>query len=153
MEKIAYCSRDNARTRVQWNASKNAGFTDGDETWLKVNPDYVNINAESAELNPDSVLHYYKKLIKLRKADKSFVYGTYRELLHNNRKLLVYLRKSEYGTLLVVNNFANATVKLRIPKNIKPENFRLITSNYSDTEEHPSQRVLRPYESAVYKLS
>lgn len=152
MKKIAYCSRDNARTPVQWNAGKNAGFTDGDSTWIKVAPSFKEINAETAELDPASVLHYYKKLINLRKNDKAFVYGTYRDLAPKSRKILAYLRESEYGTLLVVNNFTNKTVNFVPPKTVKGKNFRIVTSNYENSPESPQKTVLRPYESIVYKL-
>lgn len=150
---IAYCSRDNARTPMQWNAGKNAGFTDGESTWLKVANSYVDINAETAELTPDSVLHYYKKLIKLRKSDKAFVYGTYLDLMPKSKKLLVYLRESEYGTLLVINNFANKAVKFAPPKTVKNGQYRLVVSNYADSPNTIQKTVLRPYESIVYKLS
>ena len=149
MNKIAYCSRDNARTPVQWNAGKNAGFTDG-EPWLKVAPSYKELNAESAELNPNSVLHYYKKLIALRKENKAFVYGQYRDLLPKSKKLLVYLRESEYGTLLAVNNFTDKPVKFTPPKAVKGKELRLMTSNYDDSPKTVEKTVLRPYESIVY---
>lgn len=152
MKKIAYCSRDNARTPMQWNAGKNGGFSDGNETWLKVNPDYVNTNAEAAALNPDSTLNYYKKLIKLRKSDKSFIYGTYRDCAKSNKHVLAYLRESEYGTLFVVNNFANKTVKFTPAKTLMNKDFRLVTSNYGDTPMQLQPLTLRPYESAVFKL-
>lgn len=153
MKNIAYCSRDNARTPMQWNAGKNAGFSDADETWLKVAPSFKEINAEAAELEPKSVLHYYKKLIALRKSDKSFVYGTYKDLNPSNKQLLVYLRESDYGALLVVNNFANKSVKFTPQKNVRGKDFRLVTSNYDDSPQSPQKTLLRPYESIVYKLT
>ena len=154
MKRIRYCSRDNARTPVQWDASNNAGFTDGDTTWMKVNPNYVTINAEAAELDPDSVLHYYKKLIALRKSDKAFVYGTYRDYYKNSRKLMVYERESEYGTLFVVCNFANKSANFTPPKSMaKNGEFHLVTSNYGDSPSELQATKLRPYEAIVYKLN
>ena len=153
MKRIQYCSRDNARTPVQWDASDNAGFTDGAETWLKVNPNYTKINAEAAELDTDSVLHYYKKLIALRKSDKAFVYGTYRDFYKHSSKLMVYERESEYGTLLVACNFANKSVNFTPPKCVaKKGNFALVTSNYADSPTDLQATKLRPYEAIVYKL-
>ena len=154
MKRVAYFSRDNARTPVQWDDSNNAGFTDGADTWLKVNPNYTEINAKAAELDKDSVLHYYKKLIALRKSDKAFVYGTYTDYCKNSRKLLAYERESEYGTLFVVCNFANKYVNFTPPKPVTAKgNYSLITSNYTDSPDRLKATKLRPYEAIVYKLS
>lgn len=150
MKKLAYCSRDNARTPVQWDDTQNAGFTTG-EPWLKVAPSYREINAKQAENDGNSVLHYYKKLIKLRKNDKAFVYGKYRDLMPKSKTLLVYLRESKYGTLLVVNNFANKRVKFALPKSSDGKEYKLVTSNYTDSPAKPQTTVLRPYESIIYK--
>ena len=151
IKKIAYCSRDNARTPVQWDDTANAGFTTG-EPWLKVAPGYKEINAAKAEREETSVLHYYKKLIALRRGDKAFVYGKYEDLLPKSKKLLVYLRESEYGTLLVINNFANKSVKFTRPTTIADKDFLLVTSNYDDSPSTLQKTMLRPYESIVYKL-
>ncbi len=152
MRRTAYCSRDNARTPMQWNNSKNAGFTDADTTWLKVNPNYVEINAEQAQNDPNSVLNYYKKLIQLRKSDKAFVYGTYKDFYKNSSKIWAYLRESEYGKLFVVCNFANKEVNFTPPKELASQNYQLVTSNYQDSCITPQKTKLRPYEAVVYKL-
>ena len=152
MKMIAYCSRDNARTPVQWSAGKNAGFTDGEDTWLPVTSNYVEINAESEENDENSVLHYYKKLISLRHGDKAFVYGTYKDVAKNNGKVLAYLRESEYGTLLAVNSFSLKKARFVLPKGLRGKQWELITSNYENSPERPDRISLRPYESVVYRL-
>ena len=153
MKRIAYCSRDNARTPVQWDNSKNAGFTDGDETWLKVNPNYVEINAKAAEQDENSVLHYYKNLIALRKADKAFVYGTYEDYFKRSKSVWAYKRESQYGQLFVVCNFANKYVRFTPPKQIaKQGNYTLVIANYNDAPQQLQRTTLRPYEAIVYKL-
>ncbi len=151
MKNIAYCSRDNARTPMQWNDSQNAGFTDGESTWLKVNPNYTTINAQQAEQDQDSVLHYYRKLIQLRKSNLEFIYGSYIEYHKNNKKLLCYGRESEYGTLFVVNNFSTKNTKFVLPKELVGK-YVLVTSNYADSPQTLSNCILRPYESVVYRL-
>ena len=152
MKRIAYCSRDNARVPVQWASTANAGFTDGATTWLKVNPDYVNTNVADEENVPDSVLNYYRKLIALRHADKAFVYGTYKDYYPHDKRLMCYLRESQYGTLFVVANFADKDVKFAVPKEIANQGFTFVTSNYDDTPQTLQNCTLRPYEAAVYKL-
>lgn len=152
MKRIAYCSRDNARTPMQWDDKNNAGFTDGATTWLKVNPTYKQINVATEENDENSVLNYYRKLIALRHKDLSFVYGTYTDLLPHHRKLMCYLRESEYGTLLVVCNFADKKVKFLLPEQVKGD-FCKVTSNYGDSPPKAETCVLRPYEAIVYKKS
>ncbi len=67
LEACSRLSRDNARTPMQWNTQENAGFTTG-TPWLKVNDNYTEINVETQDTDPDSVLNYYRKLIALRKS-------------------------------------------------------------------------------------
>ena len=78
MESIYAKGRDNARTPMQWNADKNAGFTTG-EPWIKVNPNYTEINVEAQENDPGSVLNYYRALIQLRKDQDVIRDGDYRD--------------------------------------------------------------------------
>lgn len=150
MKRIKYFSRDNARTPMQWNETENAGFTTAYNGWLPVAPNFKEINVEIEENDEKSVLNYYRKLISLRKCDKSFIYGTYTDLLPKNKKLWVYKRESEYGTLLIACNFSLKNQKLNLPKNIEG-NFKLVTSNYTDSKNELSQMTLRPYEAVVYK--
>lgn len=152
IKNIAYCSRDNARTPMQWTSGKNAGFTDSEETWLPVTPNYVEINAEKELNEPDSVLGYYKKLIALRHADKAFVYGTYVDVAPKNGKALAYLRQSEYGTLLVVNSFSLKKAEFTLPKNLRGKQWEIVISNYENSSPLPDKITLRPYESVVYRL-
>ncbi len=151
MKNVAYCSRDNARVPMQWSDSKNAGFTDGETTWLKVNPNYTTINAASAEADPDSVLHYYKKLIALRKSNKAFIYGAYTDLCPKNKKLLVYLRESQYGNIVVVLNFSLRNTKFKVPPQLTKQNYKKLTSNYNDSADFLQDTVLRPYEAIVFQ--
>lgn len=149
MKNLAYCSRDNARTPMQWDDGKNAGFTDGETTWLKVADSYKEINAKKALEQENSVLHYYRKLIALRKADKAFVYGTYENLSKSDKNVWAYLRESHYGNLVIVCNFANKNVKYKMPQ--VNGSYTLITSNYDDSPTDMRITQLRPYEAIVYK--
>ena len=97
-------SRDNARTPMQWDDSKNAGFTEG-TAWIKVNENYRYVNAASQIKNPDSVFSYYKKLIQLRHENDIIVYGTYNLLLPESDELFVYTRTLGDERLMVICNF------------------------------------------------
>lgn len=87
-------SRDNARTPVQWSSQENAGFTTG-TPWLKVNDNYKEINVESQEEDPDSVLHYYRKLLALRKSPEYkevFTYGEFVPVYEDTESIMAYYR-------------------------------------------------------------
>ena len=100
-------SRDNARTPFQWDSSAHGGFTKG-TPWLFVNPNYTRINAKAQMDDPDSILHYYQKMIALRKDpayQETLVYGDCIPLWENCHNLMAYYRKSEAQTLLIAGNF------------------------------------------------
>ncbi len=152
--------RDNSRTPMQWEGlSDKAGFTSGDSTWLGVNPNYVDINVEAQLGDPDSILSFYKKLIRLRKDQPVFVYGTYELLLANHPKLFAYTRKWGKKVALVVNNFSEEVTRFRVPGSSvvntggKLGDFELVLANYegADVKLH-KEFTLQPYETRVYIL-
>ncbi|MDR1096055.1 MAG: alpha-glucosidase [Spirochaetaceae bacterium] len=161
MEAIRRRGRDNARTPMQWDAGKNAGFTTG-TPWIAVNPNYPEINAEDQIADPHSVFSFYRKLIALRKnspARDLIVYGRYNLLLPGDERLYVYERSLEGGRpaqrLLVLCNFTAETVPVdfaalcqNMPPNLPPEAYRLLISNYNEAE--IAQTALRPYEASAY---
>ena len=147
MKRLAYCSRDNARTPVQWNSGKNAGFTTG-TPWIKVNPNYNQINISQQETQKTSTLNYYRKLIQLRKEHDVFVFGTYKDLLPKSNKVWIYRRNYNDDEIVVFNNFTTKPVKVAPLKNA--DEYTLLTSNYPNSATQPTKRKLHPHESAVY---
>ena len=114
---IAYKSRDNARTPMQWDASENAGFTTG-TPWIMVNPNYKTINAAAELQDPDSVFHHYQKLIALRRNSPwsdIIVYGSYRLLAPEDEAVYAYLRQLGEQRLLVVCNLSPNPVVFPVP--------------------------------------
>lgn len=140
-------SRDNARTPMQWDASANAGFTTG-TPWIGVNPNYTEINAEAAVADPDSVFHYYRKLLALRKENDIIVYGKYELLLPEDESLFVYTRSYEDQKLLVVCNFTENAVSYEIPEEFA--NGTCLIQN-CDRSEFAGAVTLKPYEAFVLK--
>ena len=108
-------SRDNARTPMQWNSGKNAGFSDS-SPWIKINPNYGEINAEEQTGRNDSVFSYYKRLIELRKEMEIITSGSYGLLLEDDKDLFVYTRSFEHEKLLVACNFTGRERNLAIPE-------------------------------------
>ncbi|EJF00527.1 glycoside hydrolase family 13 protein [Liquorilactobacillus mali] len=143
MRYLATESRDNARTPMQWNDSKNAGFTDG-TPWMKLNENYSEINAEKELSNQNSIFYYYRKLIDLRHSSDLIVYGNYVELDPDDEEVFAYKRKYEGKTLLVIGNFTDKNV---VRNYDVPKNKQLIISNYDDK----NVKELRPYETRVYE--
>ena len=145
MASIYAKGRDNTRTPMQWDDSTHGGFTNG-EPWIKVNPNYRNINAKEQMDDANSIFHYYKKLIQLRKSHEVFVKGKYELLLEEHKDLFIYTRTFEDTVLLVVANFHNARVPFELSN---PEGeIECLIKNYPDQEEG----YFRPYEAAMYFL-
>lgn len=142
---IHFMGRDNARTPMQWNDKEQAGFTGG-VPWIKVNPNYRTINAKEQMENPDSVFHYYQKLITLRKSHEIIVYGSYELLLPEDDKLFVYRRALATQQLLVVCNFSDQKVSCRIPDEFR--DAELLITNYPERTMGGLTEVL-PYEAFV----
>jgi oligo-1,6-glucosidase len=156
-------SRDNARTPMQWDSSKNAGFTTG-TPWIKVNPNYKEINVAEALADPNSVFHYYKKLIQLRKEHPVIVYGIYDLLIAPHKRstprsgsvdeeIYAFTRTLGQDRLLVILNFSGNMPRFQLPENIVFASPELLISNYAvNPNEDIHQITLRPYEARVYRL-
>jgi len=134
-------SRDNARTPIQWTAGKNAGFTTG-KPWMPINPNYTRINAEAALADPDSVFHYYRKLIQLRKTYDVFRKGTFTLLCPEDEKIFAYTRDTEQEHILVVCNFTDETLTFDVPGNFW--GTEMLINNYAEDSHR-----LRPYEAVI----
>ena len=106
MDQIRQVGRDNARTPMQWDTSKNAGFSISDKTWLPVNPNYKDINVESALANPESIFYTYQQLVELRKTQDWLVDADF-ELLETASKVFAYIRKTKDSSYLVVVNLSD----------------------------------------------
>lgn len=140
-------SRDNARTPVQWDDTENAGFTTG-TPWIGVNPNYTEINAKAETADENSVFHYYKKLIALRKQNPIMVYGKYELLLEDSEELFVYTRTLEEEKLLVVCSFSDKETVFEIPDEFVGK--ACLISNRENVYDK-KQVVLKPYEAFVLK--
>ena len=144
LERLWRCSRDSARTPVQWDSSENAGFTTG-KPWFYVNPNYKQINVAAQEKDPDSLLNFYRKAIKLRKSLPVVRHGTYREYVARSGKRYVYSREMEGQRLLVVCSFSDKPMKLKMPRGFDLSKAELILQT------HPTATdILQSYESRVY---
>ena len=146
---LRYKSRDNARTPMQWDASPNAGFTEG-EPWIMVNPNYGEINAADQIGREDSVFSFYKELVKLRKEKPVIVNGEYRLLDPESEDVFVYERSFHEEHLLVVCSFAEKELLWRLPEEMAGQAAKLVIGNYEGQQWGP-ELMLRPYEASVWE--
>ena len=144
-------SRDNARTPMQWDDSKNAGFTSG-TPWLMVNPQYTKINVEAQINDEKSVLSYYKKLTALRKNEaykETIVYGEVVPYLENEHNLMAFYRNGENQTLLVLGNFDNCEKLVKLEK----KTVATLLSNMDNVEFLNENEIkLKPYQSVILEV-
>ena len=146
---LRYKSRDNARTPMQWDASPNAGFTEG-EPWIMVNPNYGEINAADQIGREDSVFSFYKELVKLRKEKPVIVNGEYRLLDPVSEDVFVYERSFHEEHLLVVCSFAEKELLWWLPEEMAGQAAKRVIGNYEGQQWGP-ELMLRPYEASVWE--
>ncbi len=149
MKFCKYASRDNARTPVQWDDSPNAGFTTG-TPWFGVNPNYKEINVAQAENDPNSILNYYRKLLKFRKEHEIVIYGAYNEYYEDSKKVFVYERTYMGERMLVVCSFSEDGEKIVAPEGYDLSKGELVLSNYDLNPVFQNSFITRPYECRVY---
>jgi glycosidase len=143
LDYLAKRSRDNGRTPMQWSGEYMAGFTTGNP-WLKVNSNYPIINVEQSLNDENSVLNFYKKLIRLRRENKTLVYGTFREIFKDSSSIGGYVRTLESERWTVLCNFTEG--EINIPK--IADRF-VVLSNIRRHE----KGVLKPFEVLICKFS
>ncbi len=145
-------ARDNARTPMQWNSDNYAGFSDS-APWMKINPNYTEMNVESQERDSDSVLNFYKKLIAFRQDNDIIINGDFKLLLTMSRELFVFERTLLNKALFVICNFTQKYVSFTPPEPIAYEKCEPVIQNYKDAPAKLCNMLLRPYECIVYQLS
>lgn len=147
-------SRDNARTPMQWDESKYAGFTsaDSEEPWISVNKNYTKINAEEQLQDEESIFHYYQKLIAMRKDSQEsdiIAYGNVEPLAQKDPSVFAYRRRYKGHELIVTANFYGKDYEWKnAPKLV---GYKKILGNYKDTQFGEDGTLkMKPYEAAVW---
>lgn len=142
-------SRDSARTPMQWTDEKNAGFSTG-VPWFFVNENYKRINVREQENDPDSILNFYRKLIKFRKEHPVALYGDYQELRPEDKNLYVYERSLNGQKLLVICSFTAEQLRFEAPEGVDLTEGVAVLSNYDFNFVIANGFTTRPYELRVY---
>ena len=147
---IELYGRDNARTPFQWNASENAGFTTG-TPWLRVNPNYTQINLAAQKDDPDSIFQYYRALSRLRKDpayQETLVYGAFIPYLEDHHNVMAYLRRTDDQTILVIANYQRQPQTLPLPGKVN----RILLANTGNVSIQNGQIDLEGYQAVVLEL-
>ncbi|HDZ3712992.1 TPA: alpha-glucosidase [Vibrio vulnificus] len=151
MDAIHENSRDNARTPMQWSASKNGGFSEA-KPWIEVNPNYPKINVEQALADSDSIFYHYQKLIELRKQHPAIVYGDFTPLFAEHDSVFAYVRSHQDEQLLVINNFSDQDISLALPDNLQNKEVNCLIYNYDQLDMLSVTLSLKPYQCYAFKL-
>jgi len=141
-------SRDNSRTPMQWDQSKNAGFTTG-QPWLAVASNYPTVNVEAELNNPNGIFAYYKQLIHLRKTEDALINGTYQGILLDDPKVMAYLRTTETEEILVLSHFYAGEVEVELPYGFNQTAEKMIGNGSAEVVNQSVK--LSPYETIVLK--
>jgi alpha-glucosidase len=149
MEVIWASGRDNSRTPMQWSTEENGGFSTGNP-WLKVNPNFKDINVAAQQKDETSVLNFYKKMIRLKKANEVFTYGTYDLLLKDDPQIFAYTRTLNEEKMLVITNLSTQPA---VMDGVSLDYRHLLLHNYEvSPHETLTQLTLKPYEARVYRI-
>ena len=144
-------ARDNARSPMQWSAEKNAGFSEA-TPWFCVNDNYREINVEAQEEDPNSLLNFYRKLVRFRRDNPVVLYGDYREHDRKNKKLYVYERRYGASKLLVVCSFTAEQLRFEAPEDFPLDKSLQVLGNYEMNFVIANGFTTRPYELRVYLM-
>ena len=150
MKQLNYLSRENARTPMQWDDSKNAGFTTG-IPWKRVNPNYTEINIAAQNPDPNSVLNHFRKMTKLRKEHLVLVYGKYQLLQKEHPEIYAYTRTLGEDKMLILLNFSKEESSIHLAE-IGAVQETMI-NNYDSIEMESNTITLLPYQAVIFKIN
>ena len=142
-------TRDHARTPMQWTGGENAGFTTG-TPWMMVNPNYTEINVEKDLADKNSVLDFYKQLIRLRHLNDELNYGSYRMIAKNHKAVIAYLREYEGKRLLIVVNMSGRPQNIDIRETGMKYGHCILGTH--SIEKYARRLTLQPFEGRIYRV-
>ncbi|GAB5051542.1 glycoside hydrolase family 13 protein [Pediococcus ethanolidurans] len=141
--------RDNARTPMQWNNQKNAGFSTG-LPWLHVNQNYPEVNVDQSLKDSNSIFYTYQKLISLRKQSRTIVFGDFKEIKEVPENVFAYMRQDKNHQYLIIANFDQHENILKLPEFGTQKSF--VVANYDEESIDLRNYKLKPFESFVIEI-
>ncbi|WP_258105161.1 alpha-glucosidase [Marinoscillum sp. MHG1-6] len=149
MQELNFMSRDNGRTPMQWDATKNAGFSDG-VPWLPVNENYTEINVDLQEEDKESCLNYFRRMVKLRKANPILVYGDYKVIFPKHEQVYAFTRSLGEQQVIVLLNFSSEPVTVTLPDNVLMGEVWI--NNYKGVKLDGQALNMEPYQSIIAEI-
>lgn len=146
MHSIHHIGRDNARTPMQWNSGPNAGFSQG-QPWLKVNPNYTEINVAAAQQSREGIFPWYQQLIALRKQHKTLVYGRYTPFMLESEQVFAFRRTDDAGDFLVLVNLSDNPASLSLPNEVVSLSWEVVMDNQANK----SLASLLPWQALIMR--
>ncbi|RKL66207.1 glucohydrolase [Salipaludibacillus neizhouensis] len=148
---LANTSRDNSRTPMQWSSEKNAGFSEG-SPWIKVNPNFTEINVEKQSQDKNSILQFHKDMIQLKKRNSIFTYGSYDLLLAKDEHIFSYKRQLDGQTAIIISNLTDKEATWSVDSKENAINSEEIVLHNLPITDHQDTRSLslKPFEARVY---
>ena len=143
LRKANYAGRDNARTPVQWSAGQGAGFSSA-SPWMPINPNYSAINVSDQEKDSNSILNYFRRMVKVKKSYSALVEGDYKPLDSQSKEIFLFFREKPGEKLLVALNFSTIAVNFPLPIG----GLKKVIGNYDEGE---FENRLRPWEAIVFE--
>tara|TARA_R110000796_G_scaffold183498_1_gene299891 strand:+ start:23554 stop:25284 length:1731 start_codon:yes stop_codon:yes gene_type:complete len=149
MKNLKFGSRDNGRTPMQWDTTKNAGFTTG-SPWLPANENYMTVNVENENNDATSVLNHFRKMVKLRKENPVLIYGKYELLQAEHPTIYAYTRELENEKMLVLLNFSETNSEILIDNVTSDATIKI--NNYPNLSIENNKITLEPYQAVIISL-
>jgi alpha-glucosidase len=149
MQIIYLTGRDNARTPMQWDDSLNAGFSTAQQLWIGINPNYIRINVAQQEKDEDSVLNFYKRLIRLRKENQVFIYGIYDLILSSHNQVYGYTRTLDTERAYILTNLTDRVAQFTLFQSLSSS--QLVLSNL--IEPVPEHKVIIIEAEKIYNFA
>jgi oligo-1,6-glucosidase len=145
-------ARDNGRTPFQWDSTANAGFTSGNP-WISINPNYKTINAAAEENDPNSILNYFRKMLRVRKDNPVLIYGRYELLDKDNPLVYAFSRTLGDKKMLVLLNFSPNTINYSLPFTINDGQYSIIINNNATKPVIGNNKIsLSPYQALILEI-
>jgi oligo-1,6-glucosidase len=148
MHSIHHIGRDNARTPMQWTSGPNAGFSSA-KPWLKVNPNYSEINVEAAQKSKAGIFPWYQQLIALRKQHITLVYGRYTPFMLESEQVFAHRRTDAHGDFLVLINLSDNPASLELPSDVSSLSWAVVMDNQANR----SMTTLLPWQALIMRTA
>ncbi|WP_242082815.1 glycoside hydrolase family 13 protein [Aestuariivivens sediminis] len=151
LEELNQSGRDHARTPMQWSDEDQAGFTSGDTSWLAINPNYTRINVKDNLEDPNSIFHFYRKLLDIRQDNEDLIYGDYQDIAPEHPNIFAYTRTGAKATYLVILNMSSSQDALEL--NSSYTDYQLVIANQAVENKLLNNTSLKlgPWEGRLYQ--